>query len=126
MMKTVTIVGLGYVGLPLACLCAEKGHKVYGLDIDKSKTDLVNKQISPVDDDYISNKLNLAVGITKNSQVMSGPLDAVKANCEKYFVLQQGSEKSSSVAKYLQHKINASIDEIIRALPSGGFQVKKE
>jgi len=57
MMKTVTIVGLGYVGLPLACLCADKGFKVYGLDIDQTKVDSVNRQISPIDDDYISNKL---------------------------------------------------------------------
>ena len=28
MTKAVTIVGLGYVGLPVACLCAEKGIKV--------------------------------------------------------------------------------------------------
>jgi len=56
-MKTITIVGLGYVGLPLACLCAEKGYKVYGLDTDKNKVDLVNKTQSPIDDEYLINKL---------------------------------------------------------------------
>jgi len=56
-MKTVTIVGLGYVGLPLACLCAEKGFKVYGLDIDKNKIELINRGISPIDDDYAIGKL---------------------------------------------------------------------
>ena len=74
---------------------------------------------------YISNKINLAVGATKNQQIMSGPLDAVKANCEKHVVLEQGNEKASAVAKYIQHKIGGSIDEIIRALPSGGFRVRK-
>ncbi|MEK6949578.1 MAG: 3-hydroxyacyl-CoA dehydrogenase NAD-binding domain-containing protein, partial [Nanoarchaeota archaeon] len=33
----ITIIGLGYVGLPLACLCAEKGIEVYGVDTDKNK-----------------------------------------------------------------------------------------
>ncbi len=56
-MKTVTIVGLGYVGLPLACLCSEKGYKVYGFDVDKNKIDLVNKSQSPIGDEYIANKL---------------------------------------------------------------------
>mgnify|MGYP001611470201 CR=1 FL=1 len=56
-MKNVTIVGLGYVGLPLACLCAEKGYKVNGLDIDKNKVDLINKNQSPIEDEYIINKL---------------------------------------------------------------------
>ena len=75
---------------------------------------------------YINNKINLAVGLNKNQQVMSGPLEAIKKNCEKYVVLEQGSEKSSAVAKYIRHKIGSSVDEIIRALPSGGFKVKKE
>lgn len=74
---------------------------------------------------YISNKINLAVGINLNNQIMAGPLDAVKKNCEKYVALIQGSEKSSSVAKYIQHKLGSSIDGIIRALPSGGFKVRK-
>lgn len=56
-MKNITIVGLGYVGLPLACLCAERGHKVYGLDIDKAKVDLINKSKSPIGDEFIINKL---------------------------------------------------------------------
>src|SRR3989338_1700542 len=58
---------------------------------------------------YISNKINLAVGMTKSQQVMAGPLDAVKANCEKYTVLVQGDEKPSAVAKYIQHKIGGTI-----------------
>ena len=56
-METITIVGLGYVGLPLACLCAEKGHKTYALDIDKNKADLINKGISPIKDEHIIKKL---------------------------------------------------------------------
>jgi len=75
---------------------------------------------------YIGNKVNLAVGMTKSQQVMSGPLEAVKANCDKYAVLIQGNEKASAVAKYIRHKIGGTIDEIIRALPAGGFKVKKE
>ena len=75
---------------------------------------------------YINNKINLAVGINKNQQIMAGPIDAIKTNCEKYVVLIQGDEKASAVAKYIQHKIGGAIDEIIRTLPSGGFRIKKE
>ena len=56
-MAVVTIVGLGYVGLPVACLCAEKGNKVYGFDVDQNKINLINNNQSPIDDDYIINKL---------------------------------------------------------------------
>ena len=57
MVKSITIVGLGYVGLPLACLCAEKGHKVYGFDVDKNKVDSVNRNESPIEDEYVAGKL---------------------------------------------------------------------
>ena len=56
-MTNITVVGLGYVGLPLACLCAEKGHKVYGLDVDRNKVEVINKGISPIEDEQISDKL---------------------------------------------------------------------
>jgi len=75
---------------------------------------------------HINNKVNLSVGITETQQIMAGPLDAIKANCKKYIVLEQGNEKASAVAKYIQHKINGSIDEIIRALPSGSFKIKNQ
>ena len=39
---TVAIVGLGYVGLPLALTFVEKGFSVLGFDIDQSKVDQLN------------------------------------------------------------------------------------
>ncbi|GEP58629.1 nucleotide sugar dehydrogenase [Reyranella soli] len=39
---TVGIMGLGYVGLPLACTIARKGFSVLGFDIDASKVDQIN------------------------------------------------------------------------------------
>jgi len=44
------IVGLGYVGLPLAVSFAKAGFKVWGLDIDKDRVDKVNKSISYITD----------------------------------------------------------------------------
>ena len=43
--KSIAIVGLGYVGLPLALTFAEKSFSVIGIDIDKQKvTKLKNKE----------------------------------------------------------------------------------
>ncbi len=39
---TIGIMGLGYVGLPLACTIARKGFSVLGFDIDVSKVDQIN------------------------------------------------------------------------------------
>jgi len=37
--STIGIIGLGYVGLPLAIRFSEEGFKVVGIDIDKEKVD---------------------------------------------------------------------------------------
>jgi len=39
----VGVVGLGYVGLPLAIAFAQAGFKVLGFDIQQKRVDLVNK-----------------------------------------------------------------------------------
>jgi len=74
---------------------------------------------------YIDNRINLAIGITKDRIIMSGPLEAIKKNCEKYITLKQGDEKVSSIAKKINYKLGKGLDldEIIRALPAGNFNI---
>ncbi len=45
-----TVVGQGYVGLPLAMLAAEAGHHVVGIDVDASRVELLRRGESYVDD----------------------------------------------------------------------------
>lgn len=40
---TVAVVGLGYVGLPLACAFATKGYKVLGVDLSEKKVESLRK-----------------------------------------------------------------------------------
>jgi len=46
----VGIIGLGYVGLPLAVEFAQNGLNVIGFDIDKQRVDLINSGISDIGD----------------------------------------------------------------------------
>ena len=42
-MEKICIVGLGYIGLPLAAVLAENGKKVLGVDMNSKIVDTVNK-----------------------------------------------------------------------------------
>ena len=50
---TINVIGLGYVGLPLALQAASKGLKVYGTDKNKKLVEKLNNKESLIDDDFI-------------------------------------------------------------------------
>ena len=50
MSNKVCVVGLGYVGLPLAALCAIKGHDVTGLDTNQFAVDKINQGLTHLKD----------------------------------------------------------------------------
>jgi len=43
---------------------------------------------------------------------------------KKFVELQQGNQKTSSVAKKIRAKIGGELDDIIRAMPAGGCKIK--
>jgi len=60
----ISVVGLGYVGLNIACLFAKNGFNIYGFDINKEKIRKLKKCINPIPEEewlnpYIS-RLNLS------------------------------------------------------------------
>jgi UDP-N-acetyl-D-glucosamine dehydrogenase len=61
----VSVVGLGYVGLPVAIISAKKGHKVIGIDLNKERVEKINQGVSPMEDEYV--RLNLKKGLFKAS-----------------------------------------------------------
>ncbi len=61
----VCIVGLGYVGLPLAVASAEAGFSVLGVDVDRSKVEQVNRGVCYVEDPYVKEHLPSLVNAGK-------------------------------------------------------------
>lgn len=53
----VCVIGMGYVGLPLAAVVANKGYEVYGYDTDKAKLELIKKGVSPFKEDFLEKLL---------------------------------------------------------------------
>ena len=56
--KSVAVIGLGYVGLPLLRLLSTKKFRAFGFDIDKKKIDLIKKNKSYISD-IKNNQLNI-------------------------------------------------------------------
>ena len=70
--------------------------------------------------------LEVSVGITNTSQIIGGPLSAVKTHTEKYVLLVPGQLKTSDVAKKIKKMLEADdLDDIMRFIPPGGCVVRK-
>lgn len=64
---TIGVVGLGYVGLPLAVEKAKAGYKVIGFDVQQSRVDQVNQGIN-----YIGDVVDAELAeITKSGQLLA-------------------------------------------------------
>lgn len=73
---------------------------------------------------FITPNLGIAIGITKDGVIMGGPVNAIKKNCTKFVIIEQGKEKTSKIAKQIQKKIGGELDEIIKVIPPGGVKIK--
>ncbi|MFA4817370.1 MAG: nucleotide sugar dehydrogenase [Parcubacteria group bacterium] len=69
--QKVCVIGLGYVGLPLAIRAAERGFDVYGLDTDRKKIKMINSGKSPFVDDYVSERIaKLGIKATADKKII--------------------------------------------------------
>lgn len=57
MTKRLCVVGLGYVGLPLALLARSKGWDVVGFDVDEEKVKKIASGVAPFEDEYVASQL---------------------------------------------------------------------
>ncbi|MFH0969225.1 MAG: nucleotide sugar dehydrogenase [Patescibacteria group bacterium] len=69
--ESVCIIGLGYVGLPLAVQAALRGYAVYGLDNDKEKIKKINSGKTPIKEEFLEINLpKVNIHATTNSAVI--------------------------------------------------------
>ena len=75
---------------------------------------------------YLRPTFDLAIGMTNDGQIMSGPLEAVKKHCPTFVILEKSDkEKASDIAKKVQKLLGGELDDIIRAFPPAAVKMKK-
>lgn len=60
-LPAISIVGLGYVGLATAVCFANRGFRVYGVEVDKRKCNLISSGKSPIHEDGVYSGLESAI-----------------------------------------------------------------
>ena len=65
--REVAVIGLGYVGLPLAVLAEKRGFHVLGIDINQKRVDSVNARQSPFRDKGLQRALAKTVNFSASS-----------------------------------------------------------
>ena len=71
----VAVIGLGYVGLPLAVVFAEAGFRVVGIDVDQGKVKAINQGESYVQDVPPETLSRLTLPTPKSSEEESPSMD---------------------------------------------------
>lgn len=109
---TIALVGIGRVGLPLALFLSEKGHTVYGLDIDQEKIILLSKKQMPFMEE--GGKELLAKHLGKSFFVSTNFANISKA---KVIILTLGTP--------VDENMNPSLVQIDKALATAKPYLKK-
>jgi UDP-N-acetyl-D-glucosamine dehydrogenase len=105
--QTIAVVGLGYVGLPLALLADRKGFEVLGLDIDTRNITSLNKNDSYIDDvsdeEIESSSIRFSNDFTKIAEAQAVIICVpTPVNADKSPDLTPVKGAITSVAPYLQ------------------------
>ena len=81
--KKVAVLGLGYVGLPLAALCAKRGYRVTGFDSNTAVVASLRERKCHIRDDTVERLLGEA--FDSSNLALAAEASAIAA-CEIYLV----------------------------------------
>jgi UDPglucose 6-dehydrogenase len=114
----ITVFGLGFVGLTTALGFAEKGHRVYGYDVNKDRADIIRKGKTP----FFEPGLDKALlrHINKNFIITEEPETAAEES--NFIFLCVGTPCKDSGQADLRY-IYSAIDEIGDVLRDNKFRV---
>ena len=114
----IAVAGTGYVGMSIACLLAQHNN-VKAVDIIAEKVEMINKKISPIQDDYIEDYLN-----NKNLK-LKATLDAKEAYKNADYVVVAAPTNYDPQKNYFDTSaVEAVIDLVIKYNPKAYVVIK--
>ena len=114
----IAVAGTGYVGLSLAVLLSQK-HEVVAVDIIPEKVDLINRRISPIQDDYIE------AYFAEKELNLRATLDAEEAYTDAEYVIVAAPTNYDPKKNYFDTSaVETVIDLVMKSNPQAFIVIK--
>ena len=114
----IAVAGTGYVGLSIATLLAQH-NKVAAVDVIPEKVEMINKRISPIQDDYIEKYL------TEKELDLIATLDGAGAYRDADFVVIAAPTNYDPQKNFFDtHHIEEVIDLVLEVNPQATMVIK--
>jgi UDPglucose 6-dehydrogenase len=110
--NSISVVGVGKLGLCMAVIFANKGYKVMGVDVDETKIELINKGITPFYEPRLDGMLKKAIEDLKFTATKYYE-EAVKKTQATFVVVPTPSNEDGSYSNFFVEK---ALTEIGRAI----------
>ena len=115
---TIAVAGTGYVGLSIATLLAQH-HHVLAVDIVSEKVEMINKRLSPIQDEYIEKYL------AENNLDITATLDGAEAYRQADFVVIAAPTNYDPVKNYFDTShVEEVIDLVLSVNPDAVMVIK--
>ena len=114
----ITVAGTGYVGFSLAVLLSQQ-HTVIAVDIVPEKVEMINRRVSPIQDDYIETYLQ------EKELDLTATLDAEEAYRNADFVIIAAPTNYDSKKNYFDTSAVEAVIDTVRAVNPNAIMVIK-
>ena len=118
-MINITVIGLGYIGLPTAVMLASNGANVYGLDINKKIIDDLNQGLAHINEKFLQ---DLLIDVLKNQRFKAN-ITPVKSDAYLIAVPTPFLKENNSIPVPDTSFIFNAIDSITSLLVEGDLIV---
>lgn len=114
----IAVAGTGYVGLSIATLLAQR-NEVTAVDIVPEKVDMINRRVSPIQDEYIEEYL------AKKDLHLTATLDAESAYRDaEYVVIAAPTNYDSQLNYFDTSAVENVIETVLRVNPNAIMVIK--